>query len=328
MNIKRIIKEEIDKKIPYEYYINKILDEVEEYIDIDKLKKKEYLFKVVDGVYKSLITLPPFTGSFNEKYFYRVNDEKEMHLLILNILIDRFNIEKSLNESDELEWIKDVKSNQDIAQEIADKTDIKDNEIDTPFTTKKIPNVFSLYNEPSDSPLFSTYRYFHDYCEKHHGLNDITITHDIWKRYKKMVMDKINDHSNLNENESDELELNTYEKNISYIRSMKTYEYIKNNIDMFDRVYSNTEYIEKTGERLTWRPTGEDLSINNLWMKKTIDRLQFLFMDDDSNKRFNEELIEYYDKVDYDSSLGHLKDREDEIKIGVLVYSIIRDIVG
>jgi len=149
MNIKRIIKEELDKKIPYEYYINKILDEVEEYIDIDKLKKKEYLFKVVDGVYKSLITLPPFTGSFNEKYFYRVNDEKEMHLLILNILIDRFNIEKSLNESDELEWIKDVKSNQDIAQEIADKTDIKDNEIDTPFTTKKYPMSFlCIMNHP------------------------------------------------------------------------------------------------------------------------------------------------------------------------------------
>jgi len=123
-------------------------------------------------------------------------------------------------------------------------------------------------------------------------------------------------------------ELNTYEKNISYIRSMKTYEYIKNNIDMFDREYSNTDYIEKTGERLIWRPTGEDLSINNLWMSKTIGRLQFLFMDDDSNKRFNKELIEYYDKVDYDSSLGHLKDRDDETKIRVLVYHIITDIVG
>ena len=109
---------------------------------------------------------------------------------------------------------------------------------------------------------------------------------------------------------------------------MKTYEYIKNNIDIFDREYSNTDYIEKTGERLIWRPTGEDLSINNLWMSKTIGRLQFLFMDDDSNKRFNKELIEYYDKVDYDSSLGHLKDRDDETKIRVLVYHIITDIVG
>ena len=36
----------------------------------------------------------------------------------------------------------------------------------------------------------------------------------------------------------------------------------------------------------------------------------------------------YYDKVDYDSSLGHLKDREDETKIRVLVYHIITDIVG
>ena len=142
MNIKRIIKEEIDKKIPYEYYINKILDEVEEYIDIDKLKKKEYLFKVVDGVYKSLITLPPFTGSFNEKYFYRVNDEKEMYLLILNILIDRFNIEKSLNESDGLEWIKDVKTNQDIAQEIADESEIKDNKLFLPFLSRSFSSSF------------------------------------------------------------------------------------------------------------------------------------------------------------------------------------------
>ena len=186
MNIKRIIKEEIDKKIPYEYYINKILDEVEEYIDIDKLKKKEYLFKVVDGVYKSLITLPPFTGSFNEKYFYRVNDEKEMYLLILNILIDRFNIEKSLNESDELEWIKDIKSNQDIAQEIANETEIKNNKIYSPFFPSPLSLSFS-YSSSLYSSLFS----FFTYCEEQYGLSEDDIN-DVWNRYKKLTNDKVN----------------------------------------------------------------------------------------------------------------------------------------
>lgn len=202
MNIKRIIKEEIDKKIPYEYYINKILDEVEEYIDIDKLKKKEYLFKVVDGVYKSLITLPPFTGSFNEKYFYRVNDEKEMYLLILNILIDRFNIEKSLNESDGLEWIKDVKTNQDIAQEIADESEIKDNKLFLPFLSRSFSSshfssllqFFHLSPPPFSLP-------FKKYCKEQYGLNYNDIK-DVWDRYKEIIIDKINNHSNLNENES------------------------------------------------------------------------------------------------------------------------------
>jgi hypothetical protein len=102
----------------------------------------------------------------------------------------------SINESDDLQWVKDIKSNQDIAQEIADETYIKDNEIYAPFVGEG-----SKWSRWLNKEIFLTsYRYFHDYCEKHHGLTDVVITHDIWNRYKKMVMDKINNH-NLNEND-------------------------------------------------------------------------------------------------------------------------------
>ena len=118
MNIKRIIKEELDKKIPYEYYIN---------------------------------------------------------------------IEKSLNESDELEWIKDVKSNKDIAQEIANETEIKNNKIYSPFLSpfiSPLPPTSIFYSLP-----------FFTYCEEQYGLSEDDIN-DVWNRYKKLTNDKVN---NLNE---------------------------------------------------------------------------------------------------------------------------------
>ena len=60
-----------------------------------------------------------------------------------------------LKESDGLEWIQDVKSNQDIAQEIADETKIKNDLLYTPFP----PFPFSTVPRRMPYlhiPLFST----------------------------------------------------------------------------------------------------------------------------------------------------------------------------
>ena len=157
-------------------------------------------------------------------------------------------------EIDDMGWINDIKSNQDIAQEIADKTDIKDNEIDTPFTTKKIPNVFSL------SPLFSTYRYFNAYCENYYGLTDVETTHDIWKRYKDIIMNKIN-----NLNESDDLDW-IRDQNPPILKSLTNVTIDNDNINVtWDN--GNFENIEDVNghEYFTEDDLGEFLGCENDW---------------------------------------------------------------
>lgn len=103
-------------------------------------------------------------------------------------------IKKILRESDGLEWIKDIKSNQDIAQKIADKSEIKNNKLYTPFTSSSHSLAPLLLELPY--PSFS----FTEYCKEQYGLNDDDIK-DVWDRYKNIIIDKINNHSNLNEND-------------------------------------------------------------------------------------------------------------------------------
>jgi hypothetical protein len=103
-------------------------------------------------------------------------------------------IKKILRESDGLEWIKDIKSNQDIAQKIADKSEIKNNKLYTPFTSSSHSLAPLLLELPL--PSFS----FTEYCKEQYGLNDDDIK-DVWDRYKNIIIDKINNHSNLNEND-------------------------------------------------------------------------------------------------------------------------------
>ena len=102
-------------------------------------------------------------------------------------------IKKILRESDGLEWIKDIKSNQDIAQKIADKSEIKNNKLYTPFTSSSL--YFSFF---SLSSLFSFS--FTEYCKEQYGLIEEDLQ-DVWDRYKNIIIDKINNHSNLNEND-------------------------------------------------------------------------------------------------------------------------------
>jgi hypothetical protein len=86
-------------------------------------------------------------------------------------------------EMDDMSWISDVKSNQDIAQEIANETEIKNNRIYSPFFPSiSIPFLFpsSPSHSPSLAPLFFTY------CKEQYGLSEDDID-DVWNRYKNII---------------------------------------------------------------------------------------------------------------------------------------------
>ena len=104
------------------------------------------------------------------------------------------NIKRIIREElDGLEWIKNTKSNQDIAQEIADETKIKNGKLYPPFLSSHTSLSSPLFIL-SPSPLFR------NYGEEQYGLNKED-ANDVWKRYGKLLKNKVN-----NLNESNELE--------------------------------------------------------------------------------------------------------------------------
>ena len=163
-------------------------------------------------------------------------------------------IKKILKESDDLKWIKDVKSNQDIAQEIADETKIKNDLLYTPFP----PFPFSTFplSIPHPSLPFSTrlLSSFTKYCEEQYGLSKDDIN-DVWKRYKKLVKGKVN-----NINESDDMQ---------WIRDVEPYV-------SFEGTDLGTTYnviinIDDEFLQALW-DCGEDIDINDISYVKVADR--------------------------------------------------------
>lgn len=208
MNIKRIIREELDG-MEWIKDVKSNQDIAQDIADETYIKDNEIFTPFPPSpLSPSLSTFAHLRFRFHlpsdgfiiyckEQYGLNDDDIKDVWNRYKKMVMDKVNDHSNLNESDDLEWIRDIKSNQDIAQEIANETKIKDNEIYAPF----VGEGSKWYRWLNKEIFLASYRYFHDYCEKHHGLTDVTITHDIWKRYKKMVMDKINDHNNLNEND-------------------------------------------------------------------------------------------------------------------------------
>ena len=105
----------------------------------------------------------------------------------------------NINESDDWDFVRDIKSNQDIAQEIADETKIKNNLLHTPFRTFSPP--FTLYSSPSPFLYFSISSPFTKYCKEQYGLDNEDDINDVWERYKKLIKYRVN-----NINESDDLQ--------------------------------------------------------------------------------------------------------------------------
>ncbi|MDB4326301.1 hypothetical protein N9966_00650, partial [bacterium] len=106
------------------------------------------------------------------------------------------NIKRIIREElDGLEWIKDTNSNQDIAQEIADETKIKNGKLYPPFSllASFTLHSFLLLSRSAFASLI-----FRNYGKEQYGL-DKEDANDVWERYKDIIKDKINDHNNLNE---------------------------------------------------------------------------------------------------------------------------------
>lgn len=102
---------------------------------------------------------------------------------------------KKILKEDDWDFVRDVKSNQDIAQEIADETKIKDNRLYLPY----LP--FSISSSPQPlSPTFYLFSptFFRKYCKVEYGL-DKKDANDVWKRYEDII--KVN-----NLNESDDMQ--------------------------------------------------------------------------------------------------------------------------
>ena len=167
MNIKRIIREEMNNDLLMEGKLNdmfkkfnmtQIKKELKERLDIDETSTKmEVAKKLIKYLYKLNLKLLKYElgavlGGFIFYFLSIVLDVAGVepfvtdgeptipHFILwgagalLNVI--RM-VRKDLKEEDDMDWIRDAKSNQDtardIAQEIANETYIKDNEIFTPF---------------------------------------------------------------------------------------------------------------------------------------------------------------------------------------------------
>jgi hypothetical protein len=116
-------------------------------------------------------------------------------------------IKKILKESDDLQWIRDVKTNDTIAKEIYDKlnwikrpnvtTDyIEVPWIDIDFAVRKRTQGDSIL--PIISPG-SFHNGFKDYVRENYGISDMSDIRKVYNKIKELMGDKI--HRNINESE-------------------------------------------------------------------------------------------------------------------------------
>ncbi len=127
-----------------------------------------------------------------------------MYLYNMNI---RKIIKEEINKSNEWDWAKDVKSNQDIAQEIADESNLwsdfdGNSVIQLPFMSfsqgYKVNQLFKSYSLLKDiDPSIM----FLDYLFKNYGIKRTDNTpeyiinpnaRDLWVRYRTLITQKIN----------------------------------------------------------------------------------------------------------------------------------------
>ncbi len=108
---------------------------------------------------------------------------------------------KKILKEDDWDFVRDIKSNQDIAQEIADETKIKNNLLYPPFRLIHSLFAHSLLTFPPFSPLLPSPSPFTKYCKEQYGLDNKDDINDVWERYEKLIKYRVN-----NLNESDELQ--------------------------------------------------------------------------------------------------------------------------
>ncbi len=117
-------------------------------------------------------------------------------------------IKKILKESDDLDWIRDVKTNDTIAKEIYDKLNwIKRPNVTTDYVTnpwyKHIPFAVRKKTQgDSKLPIISPssfHKGFKEYLGENYGLFDMSDIRKVYNKIKELMGDKI--HRNINESE-------------------------------------------------------------------------------------------------------------------------------
>ena len=145
-------------------------------IDLQWIKdtKSETIIEVVNSKGKSV--------TLNKKYFEE------------DLINGRYKgCGKSMKESNDLQWIKDTKSDEDIAQEIVDETKIVKDE----NGNFRIESHFDSY--PIEDFYYDYSTYFIDYLKSDYGIEDLNRVSRIWKRYKKGMGIKITKEYPINE---------------------------------------------------------------------------------------------------------------------------------
>lgn len=157
--------------------------------------------------------------------------------------IEFFDEGENINESNDFDWVKDIKTNYDIAQDIVDKTDIwmgdNDLRVNLPFMSyyegypsKQLFKSSSLLKEMIPTIMFL------DYLQKNYGFerNEPYTTRDaigVWFRYKNLITQKVSNNlkdKSINEsNDFDwikDIKPKSFEKSKSYVvdvSHLKTY---------------------------------------------------------------------------------------------------------
>jgi len=185
--IRRIIREEMDglEWIKNVQSNQDIAQEIADETEVDDNKRKIYFPFSTPFPHSLSFSLPFFSSHCKKVYGLNDDDIKDIWKRYKKMVMDKINDHNNLNENDELKWIKDVQSNQDIAQKIADETII---DYDYKIYAPSLPK-YPFPPFPPNKPI----RSFHAYCEEQYGLNDDDIK-DVWNRYKKLITDKINDY--------------------------------------------------------------------------------------------------------------------------------------
>ena len=196
MNLKRIIREEINNDMEWINDIKSNKDIAEELFNQTIITKDKGIVKLPFTWTRQSPKKPYFDLSIRKKYGEDKDSDDiwERYKVLVNNRLKELT-GKGIKESNDMEWIKNIQSNQDIAQEIADETKIKNKRLYAPF-----PYFSSLPPYPNSLSPFSLLSSFTKYCKEQYGLSEDDIN-DVWKRYKKLVKGKVN-----NINESDDLD--------------------------------------------------------------------------------------------------------------------------
>ena len=152
MNLKRIIREEINNDMEWINDIKSNKDIAEELFNQTIITKDKGIVKLPFTWTRQSPKKPYFDLSIRKKYGEDKDSDDiwERYKVLVNNRLKELT-GKGIKESNDMEWIKNIQSNQDIAQEIADETKIKNKRLYTPFLSSS--SSFFLFFYSSLSPI-------------------------------------------------------------------------------------------------------------------------------------------------------------------------------